>query len=321
MCTRVLWNADGQPVTVGRNMDWKSDLATNLWVLPRGEQRVGLSGDPNPLTWESTYGSIVAGVYDRAVADGMNERGLAGHILWLAEADFGSRDAGLPAVSASLWLQYFLDNFATVGECAAAMAEHPFQVRGQEMSGTAGSAIHLALDDATGDSAVIEYLDGVPHVHHDRSYTTMTNSPPFDEQLAHLRRYDGFGGDLPLPGTTEAADRFVRAAYYLEHLPASPDDPERAYAALLSVMRNAAQPFGTPDPRRPNISMTIWRTLADLDNRVYAFESSFRPDLVWTHVDDFAFDRTLRLDLTEPGLVGNVGDRYRPHDPFDFASA
>ncbi|MEU6620255.1 hypothetical protein ABZ926_05645 [Streptomyces litmocidini] len=87
------------------------------------------------------------------------------------------------------------------------------------------------------------------------------------------------------------------------------------------VMRNAAQPFGMPDPARPNISATIWRTLTDLTNRVYAFESSYSPDVVWTRLDALDFERAARLDLSVEGLVGDVSDRYESAEPFDFASA
>lgn len=322
MCTRVMWNEAGQPVIVGRNMDWAMPMGTNLWVLPRGEERVGMGpDDPNPLRWTARYGSVIAGAYDSASTDGVNEAGLGAHILWLAESDYGDRDPQLPAVGMSLWSQYYLDNFATVAEAVAALESTPFQVRpqGDPHSGKTGT-VHLALDDATGDSAIIEYLDGTPQVHHGRDYAVMTNSPPFDQQLAHLQQYAGFGGQLPLPGTTEAADRFVRASYYLGRLPA-PDSTPHAYAAMLSVMRNAAQPFGTPDPDRPNISMTIWRTLSDLGNRIYAFESSFSPDIVWTHLDKVDFTRTARLDLSREGLVGDVTGRYEPHDPFAFGLA
>ncbi|NML48945.1 linear amide C-N hydrolase [Streptomyces sp. R302] len=317
-----MWRAAGQPVVVGRNMDWKQSLGTSLWVLPRGAERIGVGGgDPAPLRWSAAYGSVVATAYDAATTDGVNERGLGAHLLWLTEADFGERRPELPAVSVSLWTQYVLDRFATVAEAVASMEAAPFQVRpqGDAHAGT-WSTVHLAIEDAGGDSAVIEFLDGEPRIHHDRSYTVMTNSPPFDEQLDHLKRYEGFGGELPLPGTTEAADRFVRAAYYLDRLPPA-DSPARAYAALLSVMRNAAQPFGTPDPARPNISATIWRTLADLTNGVYAFESSYSPDIVWTHLDRVDFGRAARLDVTREGLAGDVTDRYEPAEPFSFASA
>jgi choloylglycine hydrolase len=315
-----MWRGNGA-VLVGRNMDWFQDLGTNLWVLPRGVARTGTEADPNPLTWTAQYGSVVATAYDMATTDGMNERGLGAHLLWLAESDFGARDRQVPAVSATLWAQLFLDQFATVAECVSFMAAQPFQVvQQQDPKSDRWSTVHLALDDATGDSAIIEYLAGQPHVHHDRSYPVMTNSPPFDQQLEHLRNYRGLGGDAPLPGTTEAADRFVRASYYLSRLP-EVDSRRYAYAALLSVMRNAAQPVGVPDPTRPNVSMTIWRTLSDLTNLVYAYESSFSPDLVWTRLARVDFDRCGRLDLTADGLVGEVTDQFAAAEPFDVTPA
>ncbi len=316
-----MWNDNGQGVIVGRNMDWLEDMGTNLWVLPRGVKRAGMGQDPNPLRWTARYGSVIASVHDYASADGINERGLGAQLLWLAESDYGPRDTAQPGLSLALWAQFFLDQFATVAECTAFIAGHPFQVRPQqEIHSGLAATVHLALDDPSGDSAIIEYLGGVPRVHHGRDYAVMTNSPPFDEQLAHLSRYQGLGGHEPLPGTTEAADRFARASYYLRHLP-RPDSARNAYAALLSVMRNAAQPFGTADPARPNISATIWRTLADLTNGVYAFESSRSPDIIWVHLSRIDFGRCQRLGLAADDLAGDVTGLLAAAEPFAFAPA
>lgn len=321
MCTRALWNDNGQAVLVGRNMDWLRDMGTNLWALPRGRHRSGLDAG-NALEWTVEHGSLVATEHDQATTDGINERGLAAHVLWLAEASFGAPDGTLPGVSMTLWAQLFLDQFATVAEAIQFVRDTPFEVWPiVEPDTDRAATVHLALDDASGDSAVIEYVDGKPRVYHDRAYTVMTNSPPFDQQLAHLRRYEGFGGHQPLPGTTEAADRFVRASYYLEHLPPPRSHP-MAVAELLSVMRNAAQPFGVPDPSRPNISSTIWRTVSDLSNRVYYFESSFSPNLIWTKLDGLRLGKgapATRLDLVKgPGYVGEMSDRFVPAEPFAF---
>jgi choloylglycine hydrolase len=299
-------------------MDWREEMQTSLWALPRGAERVGLADDGNPLTWTAQFGSVVATVWDMAASDGINERGLAAHILWLAETDFGERDQSKPGLTTSVWAQYFLDRFATVAEAVESIENDPFQVRPQvEPRSGEASTVHLALDDAAGDSVIIEYLGGEPRLHHDPGYRVMTNSPPFEEQLTLLQSYEGFGGTKPLPGTTEAADRFVRASYYLDRLPQQ-ETPERAYAALLSVMRNAAQPFGTPDPQRPNISATIWRSLTDLTARIYAFESSFSPDIIWTHIDSLDFDKCHKLDLSQPNLVGDVTQRFVGSDPIEF---
>jgi Linear amide C-N hydrolases, choloylglycine hydrolase family len=129
VCTRVMWNDNGYGVIVGRNMDWLEDMGTNLWVLPRGAKRAGMDRDPNPLCWTARYGSVIASVHDYASADGINERGLAAQMLWLAESDYGPRDTSLPGLSLTLWAQFFLDKFTTVAECTDFMAGHPFQVR------------------------------------------------------------------------------------------------------------------------------------------------------------------------------------------------
>ena len=60
-------------------------------------------------------------------------------------------------------------------------------------------AVHLALSDSTGDSAVIEYTDDEATVWHSPDYKVMTNSPTYDQQLELLATIEGFGGDAPLP--------------------------------------------------------------------------------------------------------------------------
>jgi choloylglycine hydrolase len=321
MCTRALWSDNGQAVLVGRNMDWPRDTGTNLWALPRGRERRGLA-DGNALSWTVRYGSLIAASHDEATSDGINERGLGAHVLWLAESDFGEPDDRLPGVSTSLWAQLFLDQFATVAECARFIEETPFQLRAVVDPETGRtSTAHLALDDAGGDSAVVEYVAGKPHVAHDRGATVLSSSPPFDRQLDHLRRYQGFGGDQPLPGTTEAADRFVRARYYLERLPAPPSR-RQAVAELLSVMRNAAQPFGVADPSRPYVSSTIWRTVSDLTNLVYYYESSLSPNLIWVKLAGLRLGKgapETKLDLVkDAAYVAEISDRFTATAPLTF---
>ena len=60
MCSRILFNKDGQPILVGRNEDWFEDLQTKVYVFPRGMKRDG-AVDENPATWTCKYGSVVGG--------------------------------------------------------------------------------------------------------------------------------------------------------------------------------------------------------------------------------------------------------------------
>ncbi len=320
-CTRVLWPDSGMAVVVGRNMDWYEDTRTNLWALPRGIERDGGVGK-NSLRWRARYGSLVAPVYDLGTSDGINEKGLTVNLLWLAETDFGPRDEAVPGLSIGLWAQYFLDRFATVAEAVAALEKQPIQPVTLEVPGSRQkTTVHLALADAEGDSAVIEYIAGRAKIHHDRKNTVMTNSPPFAEQLANLGRYKAFGGVQDLPGTTAAADRFVRAAAYLKGLP-KPSDYRQNVASIFSVMRNVSSPFGVAEAGRPNISATRWRTVADLTNRVYYFESTISPNIVWVRLDllDLKEGAPVRkLDLVkEPDRIGDVSRQFEPARPFVF---
>ena len=316
MCTRVVWPDAAGAVIVGRNMDFHRDLMTNMWTQPRGISRDdGVNGS---LAWTSRYGSLVTTAYDMISVDGMNEAGLAGHVLWLAESDYGTPDGSRAQLSQAVWMQYFLDNFATVAEAVAWVNDT--QVRVVQMTDPTGGkppAIHLALDDATGDSCIIEYVGGDPIVYHSRDYTVMTNSPTYDQQLELARTVTGLGGDQPIPGSTLASDRFARASYYVSRLE-QPTSQVQAIAAMFSVIRNAAQPFRAPDPGKPDASQTLWQTVADLTNKRYVFESTTRPNIVWVDLNAVDFTEgtpQLKLGLVdelavEHGIAGDVTDRF-----------
>src|SRR5262249_33683720 len=157
------------------------------------------------------------------------------------------------------------DSFATVAEAVEYTEKNKFQVRGTKL-GPFVSMQHLTLQDASGDSAIFEYIKGELKIFHDKRFRVVTNEPTYDLQIENLKQYQGFGGEKELPGTTDAADRFVRGAYYLTHLPKPKTDRE-TIAGMISVMHSMSQPMGTPDPSRPNISMTVCTIVFDLSRR------------------------------------------------------
>ena len=75
-CTRILYVGEKDMVATGRNMDWKEDMKSDLWIFPRGIARNGLAG-PDSINWESRYGSVITSGYGAGSTDGMNEKGLA----------------------------------------------------------------------------------------------------------------------------------------------------------------------------------------------------------------------------------------------------
>ncbi|WP_413558349.1 linear amide C-N hydrolase [Bdellovibrio sp. HCB209] len=322
-CTRFLWDTKDNDVVVGRNMDWFEDIGSNMWLLPRGIERQG--GVPvNPLKWTAKYGSVILTAYDIGTADGVNEKGLTANLLYLSESDFGDRDEKVPGLAASLWAQYFLDNFETVDEALKSMKDTPFQVQTASLPTSGGSregTVHLAISDKKGDSVVFEYIDGELQTYHDRSFKVMTNSPPYDQQLETLKQYKGLGGSKDLPGTTAAADRFVRAAYYAQQLP-QPTNHRESIAGVFSVLRNVSQPFGAPDPARPYISTTRWRTVADMTKGIYFYENTLSPSIVWVQLDRLDFKRSAPVQkitlVKNYDLNGDISGYFKPTKAFDF---
>jgi choloylglycine hydrolase len=238
-------------------------------------KRNGAAG-PGSLEWTSCYGSAVVSFYGIAAVDGINEKGLVANTLYLVESDYGRSAAGRPNMSIACWTQYVLDSFATVNEAVAALEKEPFTVIAPILPNGEPGVGHLSISDPSGDSAIIEYVAGKLSIHHSRDYTVMTNSPPFDQQLALNAYWKGIGGDVMLPGTVRASDRFVRASYYVDALPDDATGP-RAIAAVFSVVRNASAPLGISTPGKPNIASTIWRTVHDQKERVLYFDSATSP--------------------------------------------
>jgi penicillin V acylase-like amidase (Ntn superfamily) len=323
-CTRAVYlGANGRVITA-RSMDWKVDVGTNLWILPRGAQRSGEAG-PHSLEWTSKYGSIVATAYDVSTTDGMNEKGLVANLLWLVESRYPEPKTNKPGLSISLWAQYVLDNFATVQEAVDALNQEPFTLLTDKVPGENRLAtLHLSISDATGDSAIVEYIEGKQVIHHDRSYQVMTNSPAFEKQLAMDEYWKGIGGTVVLPGTNRAADRFARASFYIQAIPKS-EDPDLAVASVFSVIRNVSVPYGLTTPDEPNISSTRWRTVADHQRLIYFFESALTPNVFWVDLKGVDFSKetgqVMKLDLgadQRNTYSGNAVKDFKVAKPFKF---
>lgn len=323
-CTRLVYLGANEQVITARSMDWKSDIGTNLWLFPRGMKRSGEAG-PNSLQWTSRYGSVIASGYDISTTDGMNEAGLVANALWLAESSYPKYDGKKPGLSLAAWAQYVLDNFATVRDAVDALSSEPFTIVTGNVPGEERlAALHLSMSDATGDSAIIEYIDGKQVIHHSRRYQVMTNSPIFEEQLALNEYWKQIGGTVMLPGTNRAADRFARASFYVNAIPKS-ENPVEAIASVFSVIRNASVPYGITTPNEPNISSTRWRTVADHKRKLYFFESALTPNVFWVDLNKVDFSAATgtvkKLDLgpNQTNIFSGVtNEHFKESKPFKF---
>jgi len=255
----------------------------------------------------------------------MNEAGLVANVLWLVESSYPAYDGKTPGLTLAAWAQYALDNFATVQEAVDTLAKEPFTVVTDNVPGEARLAtLHLSLSDASGDSAIIEYIDGKQVIHHSRDYQVMTNSPTFDKQLAMEEYWKQIGGTVMLPGTNRASDRFARAAFYVNAIPKT-EDPLETIASVFSVIRNVSVPLGITTPDQPNISSTRWRTVADHKHKRYFFESALTPNIFWVDLTKLDFSRetgrVMKLDLgpNQANIYsGMANGGFKQAAPFKF---
>ncbi len=311
-CTRILWNTNKFAVVVARTMDWPESTEPMLVAFPRGIERDGshVNGElivkENAAKWTSKYGSVITSIYGIGSIDGMNEKGLAFHLLYLNETDFGARDVNKPGIQAALWGQYLIDNAATVEE--ALKLQEAIQIVMVSARGHQAN-VHLAIEDASGDSAIVEYIKGKPVVHRGRQYQVMTNSPTYDEQLALLKKIDveKLDSNSPLPGNVNAVDRFQRAAYFAKNLP-EPKNEREAIAGVLAIARNVSVPFGTPY-KGWGVYNTEYRTVVDLTHKRYFFELTTNPSIVWIDLEKLDFTPGTPVKAINPDsidLAGNV---------------
>ena len=242
--------------------------------------------------------------------------------MCIRDREYPVRDQSKPGLAITAWVQYMLDNFATVDEAVAFIDENTFQVVSDLMpDGSRLATLHLSISDATGDCAIFEYTSGKLTVYHSKEYKVMTNSPTYNKQLALNEYWKSIGGLSFLPGTNRPSDRFARASFYINALPPT-DDVRIAVASVFSVIRNTSVPYGISTPEFPEISTTQWRTVSDSKNLLYFFESSLTPNTFWVNLRETDLSEgapVLKLSIANGETYhGNATKEFKPAQPFRF---
>ena len=310
MCTRVFWSDNPVAKVVCRTLDAASpDTPEWVWQPAGTPARSVGAGTPGsaPLTWTSRYATLTIRDFGDGILEGLNERGLAAHALMYTTAEYEPPDHR-PTLGTSQWVSYVLDNFANVAEALIGLAD--VRVAGSPLAGLL-PGVHLVLEDATGESAILEPTAGSMTVFRDPAYRVATNAPSFDTQMANLARYRPFGGELPPPGDVTALDRFARASYYLHYLP-EPVDAAAALAGVSQVVATTAKPPGAPYPSG-EVYPTRWISAIDLTNLVCYFWNRNSPAVLWAELPVLLRDRAAAgaLSLVAPDLNGDVTDLVR----------
>jgi choloylglycine hydrolase len=286
----ALFSDDG-PV-YGQNLDWHSPLPGNVVVNTRGIAKsilpwkgsgpVPFSG--KPVTWRSRYGSVTFTCYGRDfIEGGMNEAGLI-----IDEASLTAvypPDDGRPGVSCAQWMQYQLDNFATVDEVIV----HLGDLRPD------GEGWHYLIADVTGACAVIEYPDGKPAVYtgSDVRVCAATNTT-HEQALSHIHLDLAFGGEIDIAAGADSYGRFVRMAALIRNY--DPDAGVPAVDYALHILDEVS------------CAMTLRSVVYDAgEQRVY-YSTPDNPEVRWLDFDhlDFSPRAAVKVLNVESGGPGDV---------------
>lgn len=324
-CSRVVYlGDDNKIILVGRTLDWRTPIPTNLYVYPAGVSKVSMPSGPR-LEWTSKYGTALAVSYDGGVTEGMNSEGLSMNGLFCKGSVYNEAPADYtgttPVVSLAVLVSYFLDNFATVDEAEAWLTANEFKISGKTFDGGTVSLLHWALTDRTGTTLIMEYQGGKLNIFKSRDYQVLTNDPQYRDMEAINAYWKKKGGVNVLPGTVSSPDRFVRASFFISHVPTN-FDYDNALGSLSSIMGTVTVPYGYEIEGEPNVSSTQWTSFSDLTGGRYYFRfadntSSFYIDLGRLMLHPGA--PILKLDTTTPGRLdfhGNINHLLKQSEGF-----
>ncbi len=262
-CSSVCLDKKGQ-LLLGNNADWFCGdgmvVVNKRHVVKRG---FWYANRPD-WTWTSRYGSITVNMEGREFPiRGMNEAGLAIVEMSLPATQYPPSDS-LPFLGVGQWIQYQLDNSATVKEVIA--SETVVRIPPEE------SQSHFLICDSSGSIACIEWLEGKLTVHTDTSLPipALVNST-YESCITN--------GDDPSGRFRKIAD--MLAAYDTAQ---TTDGVGYVFSILQQVANEYYPPF-----------LTQWRVLYDV-RAMRCYWKTITNSLV-RYVDFKDFDFTCQTDV------------------------
>lgn len=283
----------------GQNLDWREWFPGHVLVNVRGVEKAILDWEGHwpttsarkTITWTSRFGSVTFTCYGRDFIDGgMNEVGLI-----VDETNFDAGyppDDDRPGISCTQWMQYQLDNFATVDE----VLTHLGDLRPD------GEGWHYLIADAGGECAVIEYANGNPVVYkgEDLPYRAISNTS-YRQGLSHIPMDKAFGGEIDIASGDDAYGRFIRMAILLDSFDDTLESPAAGYAFTIldkvgSELTRRSVVYDGPALR------VLWRT-----------ESN--PAVRWLDLGSLDFSagqptRVVDIEVMGPGDVAGMLEEY-----------
>lgn len=318
-CTRVMYQGEDSLFVIGRSLDWKTPIPTNIYVYPAGMHKMGDNVE-GCVEWTSKYGAVYAVGYDGGVTEGMNEKGLVVNGLFCKGTIYNNPNTtDRPPISMAMFVAWMLDNFATTGELTAVLKQQNFRIGGATFDGGTVSTLHWGITDASGKTAYLEFDNGVVKIYDPGDIRALTNDPQWPAMEAIINYWDKIGGVHMLPGTVTSPDRAVRANYFAHHVKKTAD-VDLAVSIARSVLVPSCVPYTYEIETEPNVSSTQWRSYSVPAAGRYYFEIVTNPGYYYVDLnkcDLTSKGKVLKLDTSNTSnLVGDVTKKLKESKPF-----
>ena len=261
-CSSFCLKTNGQ-VVMGKSYDWSTNSGVLLTNLRGSRVSIPVGNQPT-FSWMAKYGSITFNQYGQFMPNGgMNEAGLAVEVLWLDDTEYLTL-AGQKPVNELQWVQYMLDNCATVDEVvaeASTICIMPLFAK-----------LHYFVADSSGNSAVVEFINGAAVVHHGSELTckAITN-----DTYSNSKTY--FDGQSPVSIKMHNAslNRFSRIAKGLSESGSSGDAVAAGFKILGEVWVK---------------DWTKWNIVYNLTERTISFKSDIAKAIKRVDMREFNFE-------------------------------
>ncbi len=300
-CTTFCFQHSGEWV-YGRNYDWSIEDCL-IVVNKRGVTKTALTQD-NPAQWISKYGSITFNQYGREFPlGGMNEAGLVIECMWLEQTEYPHPDSRFELGDLQ-WIQYQLDNFATVDEVLESNKDVRISVR--------STPLHFLVCDRNGRAATIEFLGGtmVVHTGENLPVSALTNST-YENSVLLLETFNGDETSEVFDTADYSLKRFVWAAKGVNswNSKTGADPVDYAWDMLDKVA----------------VDVTMFRIVYDVKNGRIHYRTKSNPNIRFLNFNAFDFScsepvKILDLSVGESGNATALFSDYTYEANYDLIS-
>jgi len=270
---------DNSVVLCGHSMQFPISQTSEVVAFNRGEKFESTAPDGTKgIEWESKYGFTGINAFHMDAPDtGMNEAGLAFSVLILQETKYPDvpHDEYSLALAMTDVSKYLLSLCATIEEVKKELLN--VRIYGQfipQMDQIPG--LHIALHDAEGNDAVIEFIDGEINFY-DNPNGVLTNDPTLPVQLQNLEKYEhvtSSNGMKGIPGSWMPDDRFVRLSLEIQQAAAKTTNRQDGLNNVVKILNATDLPIGVETCeflKKPFTITTLWQSIMDLKEKVFFF--------------------------------------------------